>query len=339
MRLIFFQTYIVIPQCIELAQQSPDDFRIITSNRQGYNFFRQIFEPEKLIFINPPKPLFTKPKIFAPARFLYNLKLKFQLKKQFKEYSNTEVYFFLVAFAPEIAYIVKQLSKKNTIYHSPSVKLPASPNAENSPRHTFNRLYLRILWGLQTHLYPSGKIDIYRYSETYFKRIKSRNFEPSINHKRLKNIMQKRLSFETKPILFLSGGLPDLGFVTKEEYISKTNLLLKLAGTHNIMLKTHPRFPNKYGDEKKIQEIPAFIPANLLFYFFDIVIGWHTSTIYEAANADVKAISLLNFYTPAEKGMNKKYIKYLNENLLPGKKIYFPETSEDFLELIAEHKL
>jgi hypothetical protein len=69
----------------------------------------------------------------------------------------------------------------------------------------------------------------------------------------------------------------------------------------NILLKKKNFSEKKNYLEKKLNEVPVYIPANLLIYNVKVIIGYNSASLFEAANKSCKAISLLYILSKNEK--------------------------------------
>ena len=74
-------------------------------------------------------------------------------------------------------------------------------------------------------------------------------------------------------------------------------------------------------------------------YDFRLVVGYHSATLFEAANAGCKVISLLDLLSNKKNSHHISYHKkYITRNLDKNKKILFPKTFEQFNLMINSGK-
>jgi len=65
--------------------------------------------------------------------------------------------------------------------------------------------------------------------------------------------------------------------------------------------------------------VPIHLPANLLCYSCDVVVGYGSATLFEAANLGKKSISLVKFIPTTKPSRVPEIINYLNEHVTTGK--------------------
>ncbi|MEA2041473.1 MAG: hypothetical protein U9N85_02835 [Bacteroidota bacterium] len=333
MKLIICQSYLSIPATITFVEKEKDVL-IISSNKHTYKFLSELYNQDKLIFVQNLKAFFSFNPLRIILNFIFNLKLKNTIKKRFSEFSGHEVYFMIMAFAPAIVYAVKILSKKNQIFYAPATKMPESYKRTHHLHAFVKKSIYKLLFNLDTDSYSNKKLLILKYNNKFFDLIKAKPFVIEKNENVLQKVLSAYQGRLKDGILLLTGGMTDLGLIDKKSYISVTDSLINRIGEEKLILKLHPRFNAKYSGENKLQEIDSHIPANLLLYSFEIIIGMQSSTLYEAANAGKCAISLLKIYPFTNDDYRNNYMNYLIENLEDNKKIYFPECPEELLQII-----
>lgn len=100
----------------------------------------------------------------------------------------------------------------------------------------------------------------------------------------------------------------------------------------------HPRFDDMIGKEQELNELPKFIPGNVILDAFDIYIGYFSTLLVEAAQNGKKVISTLYLMKPQNEASQQRFYEYL-ENRLNGKGvIYFPKTIEELFDLLTAYK-
>ena len=102
-----------------------------------------------------------------------------------------------------------------------------------------------------------------------------------------------------------------------------------------ISLKRKFYKEKKYFSENSLTELPLDWPANFLMYDFRLIVGCHSATLFEAANAGCKVISLLDLLSNKKNSHHISYHKkYITRNLDKNKKILFPKNFEQFNQMI-----
>ena len=337
--LLICTSFLTFPVILTLIKSIKNDYLLITHSKIMFNFLRKFFPKEKIF-------LFSSPKFNNKYLNLINVKSKIhqliifkkKIKKKLQRFQNSDVFFFFESFAPEMAYAIKFLSKKNNIFFMPEMKSKflyskTKPNF----KILLHKLYLKIIYGLDTEAVcgKNNKI-ILLYSNKYFKNIKAKKIKIKVNSKTLINFQKKNLSIKNKKILLLCSGESIeqniISLLKFKKFIKKfvSNLIL-----NQISFKRKNTFDKLYFEEKLIDEIPQFFPGNILIYNFKIIIGYHSALLFEAANNNLMSISLLDLLKSKTNELNVKHYKqYLIKNLKKNKKIYFPQSIEDLFSLI-----
>jgi hypothetical protein len=154
-----------------------------------------------------------------------------------------------------------------------------------------------------------------------------------------KDIIKENFSeyINNKKIILLIGGVVENGLVRLEEYEQKNDELIRFLQEQYdlsaICLKAHPRYAKRYSMEIEIDEIPLYVPANLIIQFYDIVISYSSAALFEAANEGKTAISLLNYFEPLSSEIATQYREYLTRNCY--REMYFPKNMDEIGDILA----
>jgi hypothetical protein len=315
MNVIFCISYLSVPETITLVESSSEDFMIVLSNDEMFSFFKRIYPEEKLVLINYPG--LTK----NPFRFVYNLfsliRYKRKVWSRFESIQGESVYFFIVAFCNFHCWLIKRLSLKNTIYYRPSISL-SGLREDESLTARFGVWIRKLLYDCTFKPLMAADFTYYAVSDNYLEDIRAKDYAVI---KSFTNISDKIISslgnIKSAKILILCGGAAGV-FCDKDKYIVKMDSLIgylvKQYGYDALAIKAHPRFQDYHSKEKSLKKIPEDIPANLILDNFDVVIGYASATLVEAANAEIKSISLLKWIIPKKVDTQEYYINYLNKN-------------------------
>lgn len=337
MKIIFCLSYLSVPTTMSIIESSDEDFLIVTSNKMLDNFFKRLYPREK-IFLLKSTPLISK----NPLQTIYNLyfihKYKKEILVKFNRFQNIGLFFFFVAFCEFESWVVKQLSISNNIYYKQAVSIDHLQR-DYSIQGWVGKLIRKIIYSIDFIPLKTGNHKYYKISPKFSQQIDAKPFILDINNKLVSKKLNDHLKeFRNSKILILCGWVAEV-FVKMPEYIRKVDAVLKLLenayGYDALAIKTHPQRPEYYSKEKTLKKIPSDIPANLLLNHFDVVIGYDSATLIEAANAGKKAISLLRLMDPIDPDVRDSFIIYLENNAT--KAIYYPESSEE-LFVITEKK-
>ena len=136
------------------------------------------------------------------------------------------------------------------------------------------------------------------------------------------------IDIDKNSLLLLTGCVVDSNLICVEEYKKKMALLLNKIKDRQIVCKCHPRFSDEIEEEKELPHIPSFIPINILLSFFSVVIGYSSYALVEATQANVRSISLIDFFIPSSTEKRDNYRSYLGESVI------YPKDVSEILDII-----
>lgn len=338
--IIICTSFLVIPLTLTLIRNNNNnDYLIITHSKVMFNFLIKFFPRKKiLLFISPKfkKKYFNLINSFKKIKSIIIFKKK--IREKLKKFDNSNVYFFFESFAPEMAYSIKYLSKKNNILFMPEMKSKfLYSKTIPSIKPLIHKIFLKIFYGLDTKLVSGqNKKFILLYSDKYFKSINAKKVRILIDYKNLIKFQKKNLKIKNKKILLLcSGESIEQDIINLLKFKKFINQFVSNIDPKNISFKRKNIIDKKYFEENLIEEIPRHLPANMLVYSFKIIIGYHSAVLFEAANKNILSISLLDLLKEKKTEASANHFKnYLIKNLQRNKKIYFPKTFDEFLNLI-----
>ena len=331
--IVFCLSYLSVPLTISLVEASDNNFLIVTSNKHLLLFFRRIY-PDKNIFYLESLPLFSK----NPFRFIFNLYSVYKYKKdiydKFKIYRKIKVYFSAVAYCDFECWLIKIMSTTNDVFYKPSVSLQYL-NPGQSVQIKFGKWIRKLVYSVDFDGMLSNRHIRYAVSREFLREINAKEFQITINFESIcQKIIDSLPEIACARVLVLCGGIAESD-VDKCEYIQKMDSVIefleKKYGYNALVIKSHPRFNNYFSKEKTLISIPADIPANLVISHFDLVIGYSTATLIEAANEGITSISLLRMMKPINRYDRDKNIEYLEENTKNS--ILYPEKLEALIAI------
>lgn len=332
MNIIFCLSYLNVPNTIIIAENYSSEFIIFTTNDKIKKLFEELYGKERVCFIE--LPMLNRRKPFQSYWIVQKAKKK--ALHEFRHYNNCSVFIFFSGFCFFEGWIVKKLSKKNTVFHKQEVVLGLKASTWKG-LHKFLLVYF--LYGIKTSFhYHYGNFLLQVVSNSYLRKINARSVEINLDIEIAKRLINQRYLIDGTDILLLIGSTVAEGFVSEQEYIKKMDGLInriKQSG-YSICIKKHPRYDDIFSLEKEQKQISKYLPANLIYDNFANIIGYTTSTLYEAANDNHNCISLLDYFCPRDMPAAKDQMQYLKNNLKQGHRIQFPKDLDEIISLLKK---
>jgi hypothetical protein len=331
LKILFCLSNLFIPAVLSLIKNSkPGEVIIYTHQESIKQFFDNVELCRVDVYLRPDFAI--RKNIGAIIKYFSR---RSELEKFIIAMNPSEIYFFHCSFGGLENWLIRRISKnrKVIIFHSPIFnELPFKTRYSVSSL----KLILSHLVLYQTRIVPlwTGDTFIPRISSSFFKNVRAQETKIKIDQWFIKSIVEKELIATDTEIVLLTGGAADLGHVEEAEYIEKINSLIECIGADNISVKQHPRFKETFGLEKGLSAVPNYIPANVLFSKFKIFIGYSTSTLTEAANNGLIAISLLDFFDATNQGRRQDFKNYLDQNLKCARKIHYVSDLNEVRQLM-----
>ncbi|MDC0156961.1 hypothetical protein OAK38_04295 [Verrucomicrobia bacterium] len=166
----------------------------------------------------------------------------------------------------------------------------------------------------------------------FLEKVRARDYLHEIDHCNIKRFLSRKFDYLQKVrVMILNGGMYN---VEEDEYArimkSVSIALFTKYEAFEICLKDHPNFPVVELEAfDKCLKVPIHLPASLLCYHCDIVIGYSSATLYEAANMDKKSISLVKLVPTTKPSQVKEIMDYLEEHVENGV-IEYPADASGF---------
>lgn len=190
---------------------------------------------------------------------------------------------------------------------------------------------LRYLLAIGVSPKANGQKTYFQISKSEFKQYKVEQ------HTKHSLRLQHSAKYPTGDVLWLSGSVVEEGIVSRNDYETSVNELLNsisIVMKMKIWCKAHPRYSATYGLETSLPQIPAYIPAPLICSGFRCVIGYSSSTLFEAARSGALAISTMKCIPTSDPQRTKMFIKYLEDNE-PGVVMY-PNSLKSIVDLLVD---
>lgn len=314
--IIFCLSYLNIPRTCQLIEKYGARNVLVISNIPNITKFISELYLEVTVIL-------TKSSGLMPIS-LYQQK-KFY-KKMLKSIINKNIYFFFVAYGVMESYAIRILCRNNKIFYKRSVEINHLKSARSLKSLLFG-YYLKFRLGVKFDRKIIDRNIIFTVSDDFIAHIGAKELVIPDNLSTVKNRIAEKYNLTNKKVLFCIGGIIESNFIDQDEYAKKNDALIEALcqnyGDNGISLKMHPRFNRLYSKEKSLEPIPNYIPGNLIIDYYDIVIGYSSAILFEAANAGKTVVSTLRYFTPLSENTQNKYIDYLQSNLIGENKIHY----------------
>ncbi|TAL67554.1 MAG: hypothetical protein EPN82_13955 [Bacteroidetes bacterium] len=339
MIIVLTASYTSIPIMLSLLLQKGEEFRILTPDKNIYDFFCMLFDKNYIIFYNSPNYSLYPFKSKGLINKISDInKYKKCLKELINQWNSNEIYTSdIIAFCEFEFWLVRELSRNNNIKFCPVVTVEDSTVEMNNLK---GKLYEFINF-LVYHTKPKACISdnrvTLRISESYLKSINSEYFKIGIDYVALNNLINEKFNLPNSKYLLLAGGVAGY-FVDKENYVMVTDKIITFIenefGNNNIAVKSHPRFREYYSKENSLNKISPLIPASLIVNNFECVIGYFSTSLCEASKAGKKVITTVKLFNTADTNVTNMNTQYLISNMNSENPILFPENFEEFKSII-----
>lgn len=264
-----------------------------------------------------------------------------QEKKKMKAYllcSNIDrIVFYHAEFGEMANWLLKKLSKIgiSVEYHKVFDSIPG-PMAKIYKGFKI-RVRQRLFFGYSPDILDQGSRLIPSLPKSFFKSINAKVIIPKTNDNLIKEILKKTIDkLEIKGrVLFVSGSVVAENYVSECEYTNKMDKLIDIVGIDRAAIKLHPRYNDAFGKELSLNQIPKFIPGNVLLDVFDVYIGYLSTLLVEAAHKGKTVISTLHLLEPNSETAQQRFQELLDNRLGDKGIIFYPNTIEEFKKYLS----
>lgn len=290
-QLIFCLSYLNVPLTCQLIEKyGAGNVLVISHITNITKFIRELY-PE--VNVSLMKSGGLRPVSVYQQKYFY--------KKMLKLITNKNVYFFFVAYGVMESYAIRILSRNNKIFYKKSVDIEHLKQAMSLKSLVWT-YYLKLFLGVKFNPKLIDGNLVFTISDKFLSHIGAKDFEIPINIETVKNRIAEKYNLTNKKVLFCVGGIIKDDLIEEYEYVKKNDDLIEVLCQHyeagEISLKMHPRFNRLYSKEKTLDPIPNHVPGNLIIEYYDIVIGYSSAILFEAANMGKKVLSTLKYFTP-----------------------------------------
>lgn len=255
-----------------------------------------------------------------------------KIMKAMKPYEVEKIYFYHFDFGGLANWYLKKMSKTAEIIFC---KLFDREPYETIPfwKCAYKKLNEYVRYGIWMDVHDGG---IPSAPKSFYEKISAKTISVEIDKNALKTAVSRLdIPIVSCPILFLTGSVVMGGNVEEHIYTEKVNAIIQRLGKDKLIAKCHPRCHDQFGEEKELKAIPDYIPGNLILYSFNVIIGYNSLLISEAARLNKTAISLLNIVPSINDKRRTGSIRYLEERLEGLGKIYYPSTIDELEKIVS----
>lgn len=245
-----------------------------------------------------------------------------------------KVVFFHAEYGEMANWLIKKLSKNIPVYYCKLFDSIPAPRAPFSLKKLRVLAAQRLLWGVNMEvLYKERAFP--SLPESFFKNVGAEIItmpvERELNNTYLKGVLKSyNISGD---IVLLTGTIVQDRIYSEEEYTCFIDELITVIGQDRIVSKCHPRYKDLCGREQLLEQIPSFIPGNVLLDSFDYFIGVESTLLVEAAMAGKKAVSIIDLLKPEDK-LRKTFHDFFDNRLKENGVILFPRTMEELISIV-----
>lgn len=328
MTLVFCLSSLFIPHTLTLIQGSKNKV-VVYSHEEGVCMFFNALNLDNVeVFYRADLKI---------RQDIYSLKRIREQREEFLSrlirFNIAEIYFFHSTFGSIENWLIKNFRKRAQLNHIAVFNdLPFRRRYNLSSIIGVLKGFL--IHGILTEPLWNGDEYIYKLPDSFFVKNKVKKLQLTLSDDFIQNVVLKNFYFGKRKILFLTGSVVENRQVEESEYIEKVDALIDLIGKENIIAKPHPRYRSQYGREKELDVIPHYVPANVLFYFFDFIVGYSSASLSEGCSFGKKVISTLEFMKP----ISKEGAFFIREYMVKNSKhdcICFPHSIQEFKSILS----
>lgn len=296
---------------------------------------------ELFLFLNIPNVFLIRTTNPSPKKPFKAWKIKRKLLKDINNYQIDNLIFFHNEFGDIVNWLIQKLSSRIVIYHGhvyDSLPYPKAPN--NLDKLKLNIKYF-FLYNTPMDILYNGNRLIPSLPKCFFIKNNIHIIQCPVNYEIISNLVSKKLQImpsDNKNVILLTGSVVATEQVNEHIYIRYINDIINEIGPNNILSKCHPRFNDILGNENDLQQIPSFIPANIILNNFQYFIGYNSTLLVEAAINGKIAISLIDLIPPINKKTPQYWHIFFQNRLQEKGYIYYPKNLQELSDILQLKK-
>lgn len=331
MELLLCNTNLAVTTVVcQIAKEPSKKFIVLTDVINIYRFLSLLdYANAELYFIESS---------FSFDTILGLFKTKRRIKRIIQNNNISKVYHYHRVFGQLYNWVISYCARKGCQVINYKVKEAIDfPLAKKNLKYFKTKLLQFLLYSGDVEILDKGGGSyIPKLSPSFFQKYKIQISDYKIDDSIIKDsagviIKKMGLKVNNKNIILLNGSVMATGQVDSEEYKEKIRLLIEAIGCENIVAKCHPRFNDETEEEKRLKHIPSFIPMDFLLMYYDVIIGYNSTTLRYASALGKKAISLIDFFVPTNiERKNNWYATFADSE------IYYPKSPNDLVNIIEK---
>ena len=335
---LFFHSYLDIPLILKLAEENYDNDSqtvFIVTKIQLVELVNKIFKDDKskkVLFLNVPIRSGLVLKQIEEVRYLNKV-----LRSELTE-GNADVYFFSMYYTHIEYYVLEKLKtiSGNKIHYCYDPKMKFSIDSETL-KSRFQSLVFKLFFGKNISIKASGTQLVSVIEKAFFDDVEMISKEE----------IDRRVSAESRyfidydfQIAFFFSCLDNYEFINVDGVLSlvqkiKQYLVEKDIANKDVGIKYHPFHKRKLFENELENEIPAYIPAQLVrLDSAKIIFSIFSASMFSEIYNDIVKISLIDLVEWNNQEMYQKMKAYLVDNCQEN--IYFPRAFDELEDILEE---
>ena len=320
MNLIIIGSYLNVPCVIDIVEREKRDFKILSTEDSLLDLFAELYGRGQVYKIPKVFENFGNFKALL-TDFFRSFQHKKKLIKEIGAFQPKNLFFFFLGWNGLASWLIKEFSHICNIYYRPKVNVDLL-QTDKSCRMQIKTAIASAVCGTRLRSGRYYGYSLIAIDKRFLEKARAREYLHEIDHRNIKRFLSRRFdNLQKVKVMILNGGMYN---VEEDEYVRIMKLvsiaLFKKYKAFEICIKDHPHFPVlELEPFDKCFKVPIHLPANLLCYSCDVVVGYGSATLFEAANLGKKSISLVKFIPTTKPSRVPEIINYLNEHVTTGK--------------------
>jgi len=334
MTLIFICSYLNVSCVVDCIEHEGGDFRILSADKDLADLFLELYGDEQVIKLPSLFDSFGNIKSFLND--LYRLsKNKRKFLKILSEINPSKVIFYYTGWNGFESWLIKKLSSNSQIFYRPKVNIRFK-ESNYSIKNLVKTFILSLIYGIKFESSIWYGHPIISIGDSFLNQVGALNYDHKYNPKNVNKLVKEKYNeYRNIKVLLLVGGeyYLDSNIYDKKMH-AIYDILLKYYQPGEVGFKSHPNFPKINFDWSGDSVIlPDKVPASLLCFIVEVVIGYGSGTLYEAADMGLISVSVIDMVPSALDGHAQRTKNHLLNNT-KSNKIHFPKNLNEFNNIL-----
>lgn len=273
--------------------------------------------------------------IWNPWRLI---SFKRNIFKRINELQIDSLLFFHDGYCMPANWIIKRMSKSKKILYCPLYNDRNTYKKSRTFLAVMDMFLNYLIWNVTIDPRKVGSLRVPYLSDSFFRSINYSKVTINVDFELLRtniDIICPHIKYKQGGIVILQSELVGK-YIDSNKYEKIINNIIESIGANNCCFKGKPGRERLFGKESELTKIPSYISANLIIDRFVAYIGTTTTVLAEAANAGIKAYSLLKIIHPEKEEDTNMYISYLKTL---SDYIIFPDSVEELIKSLKRNIL